>query len=189
MEEVRIINERFASQYGRHTIKNLPNFRLVFADDQLETRAGTFNVYSGDIFLREEVGIREVKKYSYLDKNAWVVERLIANHHPDVFDGDYIYEPIYSFKIFPIWRACEFLIQSLFVPRRPTTEAEEIYKDDQKKEKEKAYIRNLITGTALSTTLNDGSATSFTNDKGIDYRPSKQLIGPERQLVGEVKSE
>lgn len=176
LEEVRIINERLLERYGRDVNCDKAKFRLVYTDDQVETRYGEFDVYTGNIFLRQEKGVREIEKYRGYPPGTWMVERLMPNHHRDVMDGDYVYEPIYNFTLFPIWKACEFLIQSLFFTKPPRTEKEDLYLDDQKKIKEVAEARNMIDATVLGTTLADGSATSFANTKGTDYRPSQQGV-------------
>lgn len=94
--ELFTINERLTNLYGRHEEINLPRFRAVFSDSQLEKRFGTFQVYSGDIYLRDETGIREVPKYSWLE-NQVVVERLEPNVHKDVYESEFTYEPLYAF--------------------------------------------------------------------------------------------
>lgn len=176
LEEVRIINERLEKIYGRHVAINKPIFRLVFGPDQIEKRLSTKSFYIGEIFLREQTGIFELPKYDYLTESGrvWIVERLISNQHPDVYDGNYTYEPVYAFKIFPIWRAVEFMLFNLFNPKGPKSQKEAEYRDNEKKEKEKAEIKNMLDTTPLETSLHDGSAKSFSNTEGIDYRPSQQ---------------
>jgi len=178
ISDVALINTRLEELYNKHIVKNQANFRLVWANDQIEKRRGTFNVYYGDIFLRQESGIKEVPKYPWF-QDEWVVERLIENYFPDIYEGDYVYEPVYSFKIFPTWRAVEFMLDNLFRPRnpQPKTQKEADYREEQRFEKEKQATRDVLDGvggTVIETTLHDGSATSFANTKGIDYRPSMQ---------------
>lgn len=97
LTESERINDRMERLYGKHTVKNLSNYRIIFADERYtEKRQGTFNVYAGDIFLREETGIREVEKYPWL-RGQWVVEGLVPNPHSEVYDGDSIYNPIWAF--------------------------------------------------------------------------------------------
>lgn len=183
VEEVSIINSHLERIHHRHPVKNLPNFRLVWANDQLETRNGTFTITTdAGIFLREESGIKQVKKYPFYE-DLWVIERLIPNPHQDVIGEDYVYEPIYTFKIFPIWRAVEFLLRALFNPefrkQTPKTQKEADYQDNEKKKKESAYIRNLIDTTSAEIALHSGEAVSLSNKDGLDYRPSKQKVSDE----------
>lgn len=179
LEQVRSINETLGRLYGRHTAKNLPNFRLVYCGEMFEKRSGTFRVYSGDIFLREEVGIREVKKYEYIDDDIWLVERLVPNTHTDVMEGDYVYECFYSFKKIdhvPPIRALIFLINSLMVVggHQPKNEKEAIARDDERKKQETIKIREMLDTeldyTEVSMRLKHGSAVTDFNSK-VDDAP------------------
>lgn len=177
--EAKEVNEKLEKKYGCHTVKNQANFRIVFAGDQLETRKGNFEVFTDSgIYLRTDFNcVRTVPKYPQFPENSWVLERLVANLHTDVMDGDYVYEPVYNYKegMFPIWRACEFTVEQLFVKKQPHTQKEAEYRDAEKKAKEVAYIKNAIDATGLRTALHDGEALSFSNKDGIDYRPSAQV--------------
>src|SRR3954469_13010589 len=103
------INERLEERFGKNVNVNKANFRLIFTPNAIEKRRGIFEKRdNSDNYLGLEVGIHEVPKYPYLEDKSWCLERLIGNHWPDVLDGDYIYEVVYNFKIFPIYRACEF---------------------------------------------------------------------------------
>lgn len=169
-QEIEKINERLAEAFGRHTVVNRPNFRLIFTADALEKRNGIFEKWDDNgNFLGIETGIQEVPKYPYLDDNSWCLERLIGNHWPNVICEDgYIYECVYNFKIFPIYRACEFFIQQVFVKREsvvPKTEKEARYLDDEKKEKEKAEIRNMLDSTHVTSALHDGAGAFFDSTK------------------------
>lgn len=174
LEQVRIINETLGRLYGIHTIKNLPNFRLAYCADRYEKRQGTFSVYSGDIFLREETGIKEVKKYPYIDDDIWLAERLVANMNQDVMEGDYVYECFYSFKKIdhvPPIKAMIFLINSLLVVggHQPKTEKEAVYRDEERKKKETKRIREVLDTeldyTEISMRLKHGSAVTDFNSK------------------------
>lgn len=176
LQQVVEINKQLENLYGIHTIKNLPNFRLAYAGEQYEKRSGEFSVYSGDIYLRTETGIHEVKKYPQIEDDIWIVERLVPNQHQDVMEGDYIYECLYAFKkidhIPPI-RAIEFLIRSLFVINgtqlQPKTEKEAIEKDNEKKKKETKKIREMLDTefdyTDISMRLKHGAAVTDFNSK------------------------
>jgi hypothetical protein len=182
LEEVRSINEKLETLYGRHTVKNLPDFRLSYCADQYERRSGTFKVYSGDIFLREETGIREVKKYAYIDDDIWLVERLVPNTHQDVMDGDYVYECFYAFKKIghvPPLRAVIFLMNSLLVVGglQPKTEAEAINRDNERKAHETKKIREILDTeldyTELSMRMKHGAAVSINNTDMKENNESK----------------
>lgn len=73
-------------------------FRIVWADEQLEKRHGRFDIFSGPIYLRTEVGVKEVPKYPYY-KGCWVLEKLDPYRHPDiVYERSKGYEPFFVFK-------------------------------------------------------------------------------------------
>lgn len=175
--ETEITNERLKKLYGTHTVTNKANFRLVFADDQIEKRKGTFKQYYGDVFIREVSGIQEVPKYPFFT-GQWILERLVPNVMKDEIDGDYSYEPVYAFpqNIYPIWKAIDFFLFHLFNPKAnlPRTQKEADYQENERIEKEKQRTRDMLDTTPLETSLNDGSAMSYSNTQGIDYRPSKQ---------------
>lgn len=173
LEQVRIINEKLENLYGRNTVVNLPNFRLSYCGDLYEKRSGTFSVYSGDIFLREETGIREVKKYAYIDDDIWLIERLIPNPHQDVMAGSHSYECVYSFpKIdhVPPLRAIIFFMNAFFVIggtenlRQPKTEKEALDRDNKRKDAEVKKARELLDTefdyTEISMRLKHGSAVA-----------------------------
>lgn len=78
-----------------------PLYRVVWSDDQLELRRGTFNEWYGHIFIREYTGVARVPKYSYLSKR-WVLERWIppslAYNEELVESRQGSYEPLYVFE-------------------------------------------------------------------------------------------
>lgn len=148
----------------------MANFRLIQVKDCFEKRAGEITLEG--IYLKDAVKL--IPKYPWLDDGHWMIERLVPNVMPDVVEGNYSYEPIYCFKIFPIWRAVEYLIHCLFSPSGPKTQKEADYQEAERIEKEKKTARDMFDLTSLETSLNDGSALSFSNTKEIDYRPSKQ---------------
>ena len=183
LTEAYVINNRLEEFYGKHTVANKARFRVVWSTEQIEKRRGTFNVFHGDIFLREETGIREVEKYPFFP-NCWVVERLHGNVYPDVLDGEYIYEPLFTFpEGLPLnWRAVDLVVKHALklvtidkdedIPR---TEKEAVHRYDKQIEKEKQNTRDMLDTTSLETALNDGNAISFSNTEGKDYRPSKLI--------------
>lgn len=152
LEDVNIINERLERLYGKHTVVDKANFRLVFSDEQFEKRSGLKNAYidGTNIVLFQEDGIHEVPKYPWLDEQ-WMVERLIGNHFPDVMEGSYTYQPVYAFPKglpAPPWRVVEFLIQNLFVvdgvAKQPQNQAEAEAADNARKKLEVEKARNML---------------------------------------------
>lgn len=100
-DEAARIN-KFLAGFGINQIDpKKPMFRLVWSTLQHEKRLGEFSVYAGPIFLRTEVGVRELPKYPYL-ADRWILEQwyppeiAISRELPDSKYGSY--EPIYVFE-------------------------------------------------------------------------------------------
>jgi hypothetical protein len=120
MESVETINQRLIDCFGLYYDR--PAWRLVFSEDQLEKRLGTFNDYTPEGFLiRSVTEIREVPKYRQWIHQKWVLERLIEV--PQFQQAEILvplsYEPIWVFEdnkgnpLDPIWLAIEFIIQHI----------------------------------------------------------------------------
>jgi hypothetical protein len=164
--EVKEINEKLERIYGRNLSQNKANFRLVMAGDQFEKRRTTIDKFdNSENYIGQESGILVMPKYGYIPDNHWVVERLIPNCHKDVIESDFVYEPIYAFRIFPIYRAIEFLLYHLFHPSQPKSEKEAKYLDEEKKKKEIAKARNMLDSTVVESALHDGSAAFIDSTK------------------------
>src|SRR5438093_12425280 len=92
------------------------NFRVVYSDDQVENRKGTFEEYSGNIFVRTYTGIKEVKKYPWI-KGKWILERWapgeLAYHKDLETDKNGVYVCVYIFQdicgdyLPPLLRICK----------------------------------------------------------------------------------
>jgi hypothetical protein len=175
--EAKVMNDRLLEMYGRHLSTDKANFRVTWSEDQFEKRFGTFNVYYGDVFVREEVGIRSVPKYEYLD-HQWVVERLHPNYYKDVMEGEYIYEPLWAFpKNLPLkWEAIDYCVKMAlkllpidYEKRTPQTEKEAINQDNQRKAEEVKEARreldNISDPSELELRLKDGDAVSLSGKK------------------------
>lgn len=75
-QTVEAINRRLAEEF--RVLDGRPIYRIVWSDEQLEMRRGTYTDWYGHILIREEHNIvREVKKYWYFDKPSWVLEKLV----------------------------------------------------------------------------------------------------------------
>lgn len=90
------INQWVKDIYGCD-ITGKPKFRVSWTTGQLEKIHGRFNVFYGEIFVREEVGVKEQPKYPY-DKDRWVLEKLEYNTGNAQLTENYSYEPIFIFK-------------------------------------------------------------------------------------------
>jgi len=166
-----VINDRLRENFGLHGDFALPRFRVVHSDDQLEKRYGTFSAYAGDIFLREETGIREIPKYPWLD-NQWVLERLFPNIHQDVYEGNCTYEPLWAYPTgLPLnWDMIEAGVKKALdilpvdTVEIPKTEKEATYRVEEEKEKERKSILNQLDNTSVQSALHDGAAVTVPNE-------------------------
>lgn len=77
------------------------NFRVVWSDKQLENRHGTYNEFTGALFVRTFVGVREVPKYPFI-KERWVLERWAPPslaYNPELPDSTHgSYEPVFVYQ-------------------------------------------------------------------------------------------
>lgn len=119
MESIESLNQRLIDHFGIDTAANLPVFRIVWANDQVEKRL-TDTLDSGIQLLYPVV--REVKKYSYL-KDLYVLEHLVIVpefQRAELADVKLSYEPIWAYKdehgnpLPPIWEATKFIVDSLY---------------------------------------------------------------------------
>jgi hypothetical protein len=116
MENISVINKRLIERFGK-SIDGRANFRVVFSDTQFEKRYGTFEVYVGPLFLREETCLKEVAKYDYID-GKHVLEELRFGDFPDQPFVTSSYEPLWTFMdkdrnpLYPVWEAVEIVVVS-----------------------------------------------------------------------------
>jgi len=104
-------NRRLKDNYGIWE-NGLPNYRLVWSEDQYEKRIGEFDIVTeSGIFLRKEVGVKEVPKYRYF-REKWVLEKIFPINGPGLTEK-WSYEPVYAFVQFPSWKAIQFLIHTI----------------------------------------------------------------------------
>ncbi len=118
-----------------------PIFRVVFSDDEVESRHGTYRDYSGKIFVREVTEVRVVQKYPYI-KSKWILERWAPgelSHHKDlvtVKDGVYVCVYIFQDLQFgylpPLLKVAEIVINHLLHPR---TKGEALSQDKEIEER------------------------------------------------------
>jgi len=143
MEQLDILNARLKDTYGYDF--NKPKFRLVWSTTELEKRLGTFNDYSGGIFLRQREEVREVPKYpSY--SNRWILE--VSAFSPGDTVNHNGYEPLYVFDndgraLEPVWRAIAYIVSMALNPiHRSPSDLDAI--DDAKMEEERKYYLDFL---------------------------------------------
>jgi len=115
-EIVKALNRKLQDNYGR--TENLPNFRVVWSDDQFEKRI-THHTMEGLELLTPVV--KEFPKYRQWVKDKYILERLTVV--PELVETDLVeklsYEPVWVFEdangnaLRPIWSAIHFVIEQL----------------------------------------------------------------------------
>lgn len=123
-ERIESINNQLIDIYGIDTITGLPLWRVVFSDDQLEKRLGTYDDFSpAGLYLRTVTEVREVYKYKQWIKSKFVLENLVIvpeMNQPELPTQKLSYEPIYVFQtgsgeyLPPRLDACQFIINSIY---------------------------------------------------------------------------
>lgn len=96
------LNLMLKDKYGVDVVTGLPIFRIVWSDEQRETRFGTFTDYTeSGIFIREVTETRQnCPKYQWIDKKH-LLERLVVV--PDVNRAELAgaktsYEPLWVYE-------------------------------------------------------------------------------------------
>jgi len=123
-----------------------PNFRVVFSDDQLESRKGIFNDFYGELFLRQEIGVRQVHTYPNI-KSKWILERWASGelaHHEDlvtmkngVYICVYVFQDANKNYLPPLQKVCDIIVKQLLHPRpKAQAMAEDFALDQIQEEKE-----------------------------------------------------
>jgi hypothetical protein len=61
-QDIKAINKMLEKNHGK-AFNNKPWYRIAWSEGMTEKRIGAFNDFYGEIFLRQFVGLREVRKY------------------------------------------------------------------------------------------------------------------------------
>lgn len=117
-EEVETLNRRLLDYYGRTEPEGLPNYRIVWSDDQFEKRK-FMHTDSGVELLYSEV--RRVPKYRQWVQSKYILERLtvISNFEGSDLTEVLSYEPVYVFEtakgeaLNPTWHAVNFIVANV----------------------------------------------------------------------------
>lgn len=189
------INRRLNDEY--RVIDGRPIYRIVWSDDQLEMRKGTYSDWYGHIFIREVKNItRLVKKYWYFDKPSWVLEKLsfyasnaqmkeVLDELVEARNGSY--EPVYRFyrestkQNLPVnMRVVDFIVYSLHNPGRPDhAKAQEV-----EEREEVAYFEEEL-GKGERSPLFVAENSVFVSSNQMTFSNSKPLIYTEPMTLGE----
>src|SRR5437762_6234282 len=137
---------------------NEPIFRVVFSEDQIEKRKGTFNEYYGNLFVRTVKEIREVQKYPWI-RSKWIIERWASgglSYHPDLeTDKNGVYVCVYVFQDFngnylpPLLKIAEIVIKHLL---NPPKRIEAINRDiEEEKKSEENEINQIMDNLTIES--------------------------------------
>jgi hypothetical protein len=167
-------------RYGRADDGRV-RFRVVWAPEQVEKRAGHFAVVVDSMYLGTTYEMREVPKYSYMPE-CYVLEELIFGQElaevPDSKHG--IYEPLYTFASkhdvpLPLnLRVLEIVMYARLHPKRQV----QIYHDNKnvRAAKDAARVRqdiDSIDTTVMLTRFRHGES-NFTPGIGNAPRTNKR---------------
>jgi len=112
------LNKKLEDEFGR--MEDRARYRVVFSEDELEMRHGTYRDFTREgIFLREVTETRQVPKYKQWVDASYILERvtiLESFDHENSLIGKLSYEPLHVFRKLgkenvPTYEACKFLIQ------------------------------------------------------------------------------
>lgn len=139
-------NRKLSDTFGL-ALDGEPRFRVVFSDDEVETRIGKFDEYYGDILVRSFTGARECKKYSYLD-GMFVLEERLPTFNPELIDK-VTYEPIYIFRgeneePLPLnWDVAMIIINKRLNPVHKPFMTEKMHNAEEERQKQEEIKKNL----------------------------------------------
>jgi hypothetical protein len=170
------INKQISDVYGR--TNDLPNFRLVWSDDQYEKR---WTNYTDEGFILSQPEVRLLPKYRQYIQHKYVLEGL--KPVPDQTDlvTKLSYEPIWVFEtkkgeaLYPRWEAVHFILETL---RHNIEHAGETvrYKEDTEEEHAKriASLQEELFGneTNIGDHLAHKTGISLTGEKHVSSKPS-----------------
>lgn len=138
MSDAYTINKRLEHLYGRVVDRDLPRFRVVRSETQVEKRKS--QVTEEGLLLAHGHVIREVPKYPYLTP-CWLLEVYCSvdnsSIHAEV-DAPYTYEPMLPMldpddNTLPLsWKAIEFAVQSWLNAERRHRNGKDVVADEEK---------------------------------------------------------
>lgn len=123
-EPIETINARLIDFFGVDTLTGLPIWRVVWSEDQMEKRLGTYTDYTpSGIWLREVTEVREVPKYRQWIQQKFVLERLtlVPEVNQDELPTSKLsYEPLWVFEdrygryLPPKFEAAQLVIDTVY---------------------------------------------------------------------------
>jgi hypothetical protein len=99
-QDIKNLNKLLAANHGK-AFNSMPWYKIAWSDSETEKRVGAFNDFYGSIFVRQFVGLREVRKYDGPNfRERWILEKLVFIDNPEIWDSLNAgsYEPIWVFR-------------------------------------------------------------------------------------------
>jgi hypothetical protein len=123
-ETIEAINKHLINHFGIDSISGIPIWRIVWSEDQIEKRLGTYEDYtSGGLYIRTVTEVREVPKYRQWIQEKYVLERLVVvpeYNENELPSARVSYEPIWVFEnkqggyLPPKFEAAKFVIDTIY---------------------------------------------------------------------------
>jgi len=116
IEKIETINKRLLDHYG--STNNLPNFRIIFSEDQFENRLTN---YTDEGFQLIHPEVRRLPKYKQWIQEKYILERLmeVPAINQNELQNILSYEPIWVFEdkeglpLRPAWIAAKMVVDQI----------------------------------------------------------------------------
>ena len=179
-EPIETINKRLLDYFGKFE-DGRPKFRIVWANDELETRRGVFaKLDAHGNKIGEQEGFELKPKYNYM-MNTYMLEMLLGV--PDNVDCKLTtkssYEPIHAFRdrkgnqTPPKFEVCQILIQTIL--RKAAQVSGKKYEEKELQTKEAIMERiNILTKELYGNETDIGDALA--HGSGVGYTPPPKII-------------
>lgn len=134
---VKVINSQLKDLYGVDIVTGLPIFRVVWSDDEMEYRHGTFDDFipGTQIYIRTVTETRHLPKYRQWIHGRHILERLVLVpefQQAELPAAKISYEPLWVFRkgddnetpegyLPPRLDAAKFIIDSVLAAQGATT--------------------------------------------------------------------
>jgi hypothetical protein len=172
-EPVEQINSQLRDEYGYHSVTK-PYFRVVWSEDELEKRLGTFNDIVNGIFIREVTEVRKVPKYKQWIQAKYLLEKLTVVpifNQKELLEETFSYEPLWVFEnkkgeyLPPRFIVCKFVIEQHLGRLGKSQFARYTEKNESKEEYEMRLkeIEELLFGNETSIT------DALARDEAVGY--------------------
>jgi hypothetical protein len=199
MSDVETINTRLRDRYGRAVDRDLPLFRVVRAETQVEKRKS--QVTAEGFELLTGFCIREVKKYSYIPP-CWILEiycPMVNQAVRDAVDAPYTYEPMLPMldpddNPLPLsWKAIEFAVQSWLTAEKSHRNQGDIdFEEELRIRKEEEQVHDELGGKySTADALHYGDAVfipSKVEDKVDERNDSVNVPKPDNDNEARIIS-